>query len=88
MGTIVQFMTDQSVFEPEVTQAMSTAFDEACRALNLTDGAAREREAVAVRIIELTRRARPDTTVRARPARRRRNLIFYDYDSSSRSLKR
>ena len=58
MSTIVQFMTDQSVFEPEVTQAMSTAFDDACRALKLTDGAARE--AVAVRIIELARRGERD----------------------------
>ena len=35
---------------------MSTAFDEACRALKLPDGAKRERETVAVRIIELARR--------------------------------
>jgi hypothetical protein len=60
MGTIMQFMPDQSVFEPEVTQAMSAAFDDACRALNLTDSAAREREAVAVRIIELARRGERD----------------------------
>jgi hypothetical protein len=60
MDTIVQFMADQSVFEPEVTQAMSTAFDDACRALKLTDGAAREREAIAVRIIELARRGERD----------------------------
>lgn len=60
MGTIVQFIKDQSVFEPEATQAMSAAFDEACRALKLAEGATREREAVAVRIIELARRGERD----------------------------
>ena len=48
------------MFEPEVTSAMSIAFDAACRALQLADGAAREREAVAVRIIELARRGESD----------------------------
>ena len=38
---------------------MSTAFDAACQALNLAD-AAREREAVAIRIIELARRGERD----------------------------
>lgn len=56
MATILPFLKDRSVFEPEVTHAMSTAFDEACRALHLPDDAAREREAVAVKIIELARR--------------------------------
>ena len=56
MATILPFLRDQSVFEPELTSAMSIAFDEACRMLQLADGAAREREAVAVRIIELARR--------------------------------
>ena len=40
-------------FEPEDIQAMSLAFDEMCKALEI--GATREREAVAVRIIELCR---------------------------------
>ena len=60
VATILPFLTDASVFEPEATAAMSVAFDTACRALNLADGAAREREAVAVRIIELARRGERD----------------------------
>ncbi len=60
MGTILPFLRNDSVFEPETTQAMSTAFDHACLALKLADDAAREREAVAVRIIELARRGERD----------------------------
>ncbi len=56
MATILPFLKDRAVFDPEAVQAMSTAFDEACRALKLPDGAKRERETVAVRIIELARR--------------------------------
>jgi hypothetical protein len=56
MATILPFLKDQSVFEPEMTQAMSIAFDEVCQALNLSDTAVRERETVAVRIIEWARR--------------------------------
>ena len=62
MATILPFLKDRTVFEPEVTSAMSIAFDEACRALKLNNGAAREREAVAVRIIELARRGERDPT--------------------------
>jgi hypothetical protein len=60
MGAILQFLRNEGVFEPEATQAMSVAFEEACRALNLPDDAAREREAVAMRIIELARRGERD----------------------------
>jgi hypothetical protein len=60
MATIVPFLKDKTVFEPEVTSAMSIAFDEVCRELQLADGAAREREAVAIRIIELARRGERD----------------------------
>ena len=35
---------------------MSTAFDEICHSLKLPDAAKRERETIAVRIIELARR--------------------------------
>lgn len=48
------------MFEPEVTSAMSAAFDQACLALQLSAGATREREVVAVRIIELARRGERD----------------------------
>ena len=40
-------------FETEDIQAMSLAFEEVCKALEIQPGATREREAVAVRIIEL-----------------------------------
>jgi hypothetical protein len=60
MGAILQFTRNDTVFEPEATQAMSAAFDDACRVLNLSECAAREREAVAVRIIELARRGERD----------------------------
>ena len=56
MGTIIPFLKDQAVFEPEVTRAMSAAFDEVCRALDLGDGDSRGRETVAIRVIELARR--------------------------------
>ena len=48
------------MFEPEVTSAMSAAFDQACLALQLSERAVREREVVAVRIIELARRGESD----------------------------
>jgi hypothetical protein len=56
MATIIPFLRDQAVFEPEVTRAMSAAFDEVCRLLDLADGDSRGREAVATRVIELVRR--------------------------------
>jgi hypothetical protein len=62
MGTIIPFLRDQAVFEPDVTRAMSSAFDEVCHALNLSDGDTRGREAVAVRLIELARRGERDAT--------------------------
>ena len=45
----------QAAFEPEITQAMSLAFENVCTSLGLPAIAVREREAVAVRIIELAR---------------------------------
>jgi hypothetical protein len=69
MATILPFLREQSVFDPETIAAMSQAFDEVCRALNLSDGAARERETVAVRIIELARRGERD------PARLRQRVL-------------
>jgi hypothetical protein len=68
MGTILPFLKD-SVFEPEVTKSMSIAFEDACRELKLSEGAAREREAIAVRIIELARRGERD------PARLRERVL-------------
>jgi hypothetical protein len=49
-------------FEPQDIEAMSLALEEVCKALEIQPGATREREAIAVRIIELCRRGerRPD----------------------------
>jgi hypothetical protein len=63
MATILPFLRDQAVFEPDVTHAMSAAFDQVCRALNLADGDTRGRETVAVRVIELVRRGVRDPEV-------------------------
>jgi hypothetical protein len=69
MATILPFLKDQSVFEPELTHAMSIAFDEVCQVLKLSDTAVRERETVAVRIIEWARRGERD------PARLRERVL-------------
>ena len=60
MATIIPFLKDQYVFEPEQTQAMSNAFDKACAALNLSGNATYERETLAMRIIEWARRGLRD----------------------------
>jgi hypothetical protein len=44
------------VFDQEDIQTMSMALEEVCRVLGVGAGAAREREVVAIRIIELARR--------------------------------
>jgi hypothetical protein len=69
MATIIPFLRDQSVFEPDVTQAMSAAFDEACLALKLPATATYERETVAMRVIEWARRGLRD------PARLREQVL-------------
>jgi hypothetical protein len=61
VAVILPFLKRDIVFEPEATQAMSAAFDEACHALKLTEHATRERETVATRIIELARRGERDS---------------------------
>jgi hypothetical protein len=60
MGTILPFVKGQSVFDPEALHAMSAALDQACQALKLPETAARERETVAARIVELARRGERD----------------------------
>ena len=59
MPDIFPFLRNQPVFKPEVTHAMSVAFEEVCRALKL-NGDAQAREAMAVRIIALARRGEHD----------------------------
>jgi hypothetical protein len=60
MATILPFLREPSVFDPEAIQVMSRAFDDACRTLKLAAGAAREREALAVKIVALARRGERD----------------------------
>jgi hypothetical protein len=60
MGILLPFVRGQSVFDPEALRAMSAALDQACHALSLPETAARERETVAVRIVELARRGERD----------------------------
>lgn len=55
MTTIVPFMGD-GVFDPGDIEAMSTALNDVCKTLNLSDDAKVEREAIALRIIGLARR--------------------------------
>jgi hypothetical protein len=55
VGTIVPFLPDDPVFEPQDIEAMSKALDEVCKALNL-NGDATAKEVVATRIIDLARR--------------------------------
>jgi hypothetical protein len=74
MATIISFLKGQSAFEPEATQAMSVAFDDACQILRL-NGDERAREAVATRIIELARRGERD------PARLR-DAVLHDAGGS------
>ena len=45
---------------PEATHAMSVAFDEVCRTLNLSQTANGVREGIATRIIELARHGESD----------------------------
>jgi hypothetical protein len=51
----IPLLKDPLVFEPDVTRAMSVAFDEVCRALFVPDNAKTIREAIAEKIIEHAR---------------------------------
>jgi hypothetical protein len=60
MGTILPFLKEQNVFDPEATSAMSAAFDQVCAALKLPASDVRGRETIAARIVELARRGERD----------------------------
>jgi hypothetical protein len=67
MAAIIPFLRD-AAFEPRDIQALSMAFEDVCKALNVSD--ARSREAIAVRIIELAQRGeRSPTRLRDRVLR-------------------
>jgi hypothetical protein len=50
---IRKHLTDQTAFGPAAIEAMSKAYEEACNALQVSDGKARE--IIATRIIDLAR---------------------------------
>jgi hypothetical protein len=52
MAAVLPFVI---VFGPEATRAMSVAFDEVCRTLNVSYTTNGAREAIATRLIELAR---------------------------------
>jgi len=56
LAPIHSYLKDDSVFDPEATQAMSAAFEGVCAALGLPRTNVRERKVIAARIIELARR--------------------------------
>jgi hypothetical protein len=60
MAAILPYVTNRLVFEPEATRAMSVAFDEVCRALNVSPTANGAREVIATRNrVGAARRMRP-----------------------------
>jgi hypothetical protein len=59
MATVIPFLQDDAVFDPDVLRAMSAALEDVCRTL-LVNGDQSARETVAVRIIELARRGERD----------------------------
>jgi hypothetical protein len=61
MAGIIPFLEDEVVFNPGHIEAMSMALDDVCKSLRL-DGDGWARETVAVRIIELARRAEHSPT--------------------------
>jgi hypothetical protein len=66
MSAIKPFVKDPSAFEPNVTGAMSAAFEDVCRALALKNDAtasdALARESIAAQIIALARDGVHDST--------------------------
>lgn len=62
MATIIPFLKNEAfVFDPADIKAMSIAFDDVCKSLEL-NGDEGARETVAVRIIELARRGERSAT--------------------------
>jgi hypothetical protein len=74
MPAILSSLPNQSVFEPEATRAMSTAFDDVCRAMNIPAHETVDREAIAMRIIDLARAGEIDpVAIRDRVLREQRS---------------
>ena len=56
------YLEDRSVFSPEEIEVMSNALEKACAALQVV-GQVKDREIIALRIIELARKGVIDATV-------------------------
>jgi hypothetical protein len=63
MVSIIPFPKSDCAFDPKDVSAMSTAFDEVCKALGLPADAATAREGIAIRIIELAKGGERRTTL-------------------------
>jgi len=61
MGAILPFLRDAGAFDPDDIKAMSLAYEDVCKALDI-NGDARARETIATRIIELARRGERSPT--------------------------
>jgi hypothetical protein len=74
MAAILSYVRNPIVFEPEATRAMSVAFDEVCRALNVSPTANGAREVIATRNrVGAARRMRPRPAPRPSDHRGGRN---------------
>ena len=62
MSEIVEFTAGNLAFEPQAVEAMSSALDQVCAALNVK-GQGSAREIIALRILELARRGERDPTI-------------------------
>jgi hypothetical protein len=58
---IRSYLNDHSAFAPDDIDAMSRALEETCKALHI-DGRAKDREIIAVRIVDLARNGVVDAT--------------------------
>jgi hypothetical protein len=68
MATILSFLKDANVFDPNDIQAMSMALDDVCWSLDVVDGPGRE--VIAERIVDLARNGvRSPTVLRDRVLR-------------------
>ena len=62
MVAILPFSREECAFDPKDVTAMSVAFEEVCKLLDLPADAATTREVIAIRIIELAKRGQRSPT--------------------------
>jgi hypothetical protein len=63
MVAIIPFSRKECAFDPTDVTAMSVAFDEVCKQLDLPADAANTREVIALRIVELAKRGERNATI-------------------------